>query len=41
MQTMIVPGRFSCPACPRRFTTLHLKKDHLRISHPKPKATGK
>lgn len=32
-------GRFSCPACPLRFATLTLKKQHLKTKHPR-KAKG-
>lgn len=31
----IAKGRYSCPACSRRFTTLHFKKEHLRTAHPR------
>lgn len=30
-------GRFACPLCPRRFTVLGDKKQHMRSEHgPKP-----
>jgi hypothetical protein len=31
-------GRYACPVCPRRFTTLPNKKQHVKLKHPKPKA---
>jgi hypothetical protein len=31
-------GRFECPVCDHRFTTLSDKKAHLRAAHPRSKA---
>ena len=28
-------GRYACPACSARFTSLHDKKVHLRTDHPR------
>jgi len=29
----IEPGRYTCPACPARFTELSKKKQHIREEH--------
>lgn len=31
-------GRYTCPVCPRGFTSLADKKQHVKTEHPKPKA---
>jgi hypothetical protein len=28
-------GRYGCPACPARFATLQLKKQHIKDKHPR------
>ena len=33
-------GRFTCPACPRRFWSLGDKKAHVRTKHPKKPKNG-
>ena len=32
----LASGRFGCPVCPRRFTTIGAKKQHMKHEHPRP-----
>lgn len=31
----VVRGKYACPVCPKRFTELALKKQHIREQHPR------
>ena len=39
--TQPVLGRYSCPACPVRFTSLADKKEHIRLQHADTKKKAK